>query len=108
MIKAECWSDDKCIEVKFDATEWFKQAMERHIIELAQCGLRGDYPSDNVAFFMADINKEVQHMFDYINFRANEADCGFECAVNIDDAMNWLTINRPHVAKKIQLTNNKK
>jgi hypothetical protein len=105
MIKAECWSDDKCIEVKFDATEWFKQAKDKHIIELAKCGWRGDYPSDNVAYFMADMNKDIQRMFDYINIRDQVIDCGFECSVNEDDAMNWLTINRPNVAEKIELTN---
>ena len=109
MIKAQCWSDDRCVEVDFDATEWFKQATTKEIIDLANCGWRGDYPSDAVAHYMAEHNKEVAEMFKYIEIR-NKSQIpdmmgGFECAVNEDDAMNWLTINRPHVAEKIELTN---
>lgn len=95
MIKAECHSDDRCIEVNFDATPWFEQASEKEILDLANCGWRGDYPSDAVAHFMADLNDEVAEMFSYLGMRAKIETIGFECSVNSEDALIWLRANRP-------------
>lgn len=105
MIKAQCWSDDRCVEVDFDATKWFKNATGREIIALKECGWRGDYASDAVAIYMADLNKDIAEMFEYIRIR-NKSQIpdmmgGFECAVNEYDAVKWLTKNRPHIAKKL-------
>lgn len=108
MIKAQCWSDDRCVEVDFDATRWFKQATIKSIISLANCGWRGDYPADAVAEYMADHNKDIAEMYKYIEIR-NKSQIpdmmgGFECVVDEDDAMNWLTINKPKVSEQIKLT----
>lgn len=99
MIKAECHTDDRNIEINFDATPWFEQATEEAILELARCGWRGDYPSDAVAEFMEDRNADVAFMFKYLH-TINDDRCkkdlgGFECSVNSADAHAWLHQNRP-------------
>ena len=101
MIKAECWSDDRCVEVKFDATPWFEKASEKEILDLAQCGWRGDYPADAVAHFMADLNDGVAEMFKYLELRARIEVIGFECSVNEAEAMVWLKANRPVLGTRI-------
>lgn len=95
MINAECHSDDRAVEVSFDATPWFEQANEEQILSLARCEWRGDYPSDAVAHFMAEKNEAVAEMFTYLELRGRIETIGFECSVNQDEAMNWLKANRP-------------
>ena len=92
MIKAECHSDDRKVEVNFDATQWFKQATEQNIIDLAKCEWRNDYPADEVAIYMADFNTKIKTMFDYI---AIVGEFGFECSVDEDDAKIWIKANLP-------------
>jgi hypothetical protein len=94
MIKAECHSDDRCVEVDFDATPWFEKASEKEVMSLFRCGWRGDYPSDAVAHFMADLNESIAEMFLYLGIRAKKEEIGFECSVNEEDAMIWLKANR--------------
>jgi hypothetical protein len=90
MIKAECHSDDRAVEVSFDATPWFEQASQEDIESLKECGWGGDYPADDVAIFMAEHNGEIQDMFKYIEFRHKIEHIGFECHVDSEDAEKWI------------------
>lgn len=104
MIKAECHSDDRCVEVDFDATPWFEAVPDRNIIDLAVCGWGGDYPADYVAEFMADRHDGIKEMYDYIEIRNRKRGrdmMGFECHVNPEDAMQWLRENRPELSRKV-------
>lgn len=102
-IKAECHSDDRIYEVKFDAIKWFKQADPKDIYALAACDWGGDYPADEVASFMAEHSEDIGAMFDYIaKVAGTRRACGFECHVESEDAMKWLTKNRPDVALKLR------
>jgi hypothetical protein len=94
MINAECHSDDRAVEVPFDATPWFDQANEEQVLSLARCEWRGDYPSDAVAHFMAEQNDGVAEMFKYLELRSRIETIGFECSVNEQEAMIWLKANR--------------
>lgn len=101
-VPAECHSDDHAVEVKFDATVWFKQATTKKIVELAECGWGGDYPADQVAQDMAGVNDEVKDMFTYVFARQKgRADVGYECHVNEDLAREWLKYHRPRVFAKL-------
>jgi len=95
MIKAECHSDDFAVEVSFDATEWFERATYKAILDLISCGWGGDYPSDDVAIFMADKNQEIAYMFKYVELRSKIEHLGFECHVDEDDATEWIKSNKP-------------
>jgi len=91
-IQAECHSDDRLYEVVFDAKLWFDQASPQAIVDLIACGCRGDYPADDVAIFMADIDEDVAQMFRYLEIlNGRVRDCiGFECSVNPDDIEKWM------------------
>jgi hypothetical protein len=98
VIKADCHSDDRIYEAKFDAVKWFEQAKPEEILALANCDWGGDYPADEVALFMAEHNEDIEAMFTYIDKVANtRRACGFECHVNEEDARKWLTANRPEI-----------
>jgi len=102
MIKAECHSDDRNVEVSFDAVPWFKVASKEDIMELATCGWGGDYPADDVAIFMSDHEQpHIADMFKYLEIihgDPSKKDAqGFECHVDRDDALVWLKTNRSDV-----------
>ena len=95
---AECHSDDRNVEVQFDAAPWFEQASKDDVMELASCGWGGDYPADDVAVHMADSVTRIADMFQYLEIIAHDRSkkdcCGFECHVERDDALIWLKKNR--------------
>lgn len=102
MIKAECHSDDRNVEIIFDATVWFEQAKDKAIIDLASCGWGGDYPADSVAEYMADHIEKIAFMFKYLEAIQNDwtkKDChGFECHILDEKAANvWISKNRPQI-----------
>ena len=105
MIGATCHSDDRVIEVDFDATKWFEEATDEDILELSDCGWGGDYPADSVAIFMADHNPEIESMFRYLEYisqrLSKEDESGFECHVDDADAKAWIKTNRPQLATKL-------
>ncbi len=94
MIKAEAHSDDHTMQVRFDATPWFRTASVASIVALADCGWGGDYPADEVAIALADSNRELRRLFSYIELIANDRSKkdvkGFECHISEKDAMVWL------------------
>lgn len=97
-IAASANSDDRHVEVHFDAAPWFQQASDREILELAQCEWGGDYPADYVAEHMAGHHAELKGMFDYISVAGTRRDpVGFECWIDADDARAWLNRHRPHL-----------
>lgn len=104
MIKAECHSDDRNIEVIFDATVWFDQAKDEAISALANCGWGGDYPADAVAQYMADYIDKIDFMFKYLETIRNDPtkkNCrGYECHI-LDEkaALQWILDNRPHLLR---------
>ena len=102
MIKAEVHSDDHAVEVDFDATLWFEQATEKQIEDLAITDFRFDYPSDDVAIFMAEHNEEIAGMFKYIEIRGRVETMGFGCSVEEDDAMKWIEANKPNMFELIK------
>lgn len=95
LIRAEAHSDDFAFRVDFDAGFWFEKATDKAIIDLIQCGFRGDYPADEVAIFMAKYDPRVRGLFGYIEATNAVHDIGFECAVDPDDAINWIEKHRP-------------
>lgn len=95
-IKAECYSDDRVFEVRFDALPFFQQASDEAILELARCGWGGDRPADEVAYFMEDLHPEIKDMLAY-SWRKGHV--GFEVHVDPTFAASWLKQNRPALLK---------
>jgi len=86
MIKAKAWSDDRNVEVEFDATPYFQQASALEILQLACCGWAGDYPADDVATYVAGGEPStgrggrpgLRRLFQYLEIIADDpakADC---------------------------------
>ena len=102
-ITAECHSDDRVVECRFDARSWFEKADAEDVLKLALCGWSGDYPADEVAMAAAGWNSGVKRMFDYIEFynESHKEHIGFECQVCSEEAMVWLEKNRPVIYGKV-------
>jgi len=104
-ITADVHSDDHVYDIIFNATLWFKQATAEEIQALADCDWHGDYPADVVAEFFDSVDHPVPdiiQMFKYLaGIRDTKGECGFECHVHKDLAMDWLKINRPSVAETL-------
>lgn len=98
-VSAQCWSDDRAVEVDFSAAPWLAQGGAEDIVALAACGWRGDYAADKVAEWEAERNGDVAVMFDYIQSRlkVTNSEVGFECAVDQSEAKSWLFKHRRDV-----------
>lgn len=104
-IFATAWSDDRVIEIEFDARPWFWTAETEEIVDLAKCGWRGSEPSDQVAMYMAEQHDGLADLFKYLELVNNRGSVretvGFECSVNEDEAVQWLEKHRPHAHKDV-------
>ena len=99
MIRAEAHSDDKAVEVNFDATPYFvKVAGDMEILNIIKCGFRGDYPTDRIAEEYPDLGSEtdrkIKELFKYVEIAGRVRDMGFEVSVDEDDLLKWIRHNR--------------
>jgi hypothetical protein len=95
-VPAKAYTDDRVIEVSFDAATWFQAATDVEIVQLAQCGYGGDYPADNVAIALATENEDLAELHRYLERRVDTRnECGFECHVDPAAALAWITQHRP-------------
>ena len=96
MITSRCKSDDFNIEIVFDATEYFEKMSDEEIAALSKCNWGGDYPADSVAEYFKETT--TTKLFDYIelmNSRDTNETVGFENHVDEQEALEWVSINRP-------------
>jgi len=100
MIHAEAHSDDYIAEVKFDAVQWFQNASDQEIVNLIKCDFGGDYAADDVVRYFIEKNTAVSDFFSYFDNKpimVNGDTVGFECHVDIEDAEEWILVNRPQL-----------
>jgi hypothetical protein len=95
-VDAEAHSDDRKIELDFNAAAWFEQASDQDIRDLAEIDWGGDYASDAVAQFYSD--SDLKKLFAYVGV---VDDCGYECNVVEESAMTWLRSHRPALADEL-------
>lgn len=100
-IPAKCHNDPRPqFQIDFDAVEWFQQATDQKIKDLADCDWHGNGTADDsVASFFRGKSAEVTGLFDYVrdfnlNKEPHEAILEFECSVDEDCAMDWLRLHR--------------
>lgn len=99
MIRAEAHSDDRAVEVSFDATPYFeKVAGDLEILNIIKCGFRGDYPTDCIAQNYPDngseTDRKLKEMFKYVEIAGRVRDMGFEVSVEEEDLLKWIRHNR--------------
>jgi len=105
-IIAEVHSDDRIVEVEFDASAWFKQASDKEILALADIEWGGNYEADNVASFY-EATPDVAEMFDYVHLlNSRSITMGFECNVDESSAMTWLKTNKQDIWAQILCATN--
>lgn len=101
-VEAECHSDDRVMQVQFDAAPWLAKASCDDIVKLVACEWKNDYPADEVAIWTAADNEDVAKMFSYLEMLGNaNRTMGFECSVNGKQAMKWIKKNRQDIYEKI-------
>lgn len=100
VITAEAHSDDRKVEVSFDASKYFLNALidgdlEKELCRLKDCDFGGDYPADEVAqFFFESTTKRIS---DYLNFSD-----GFECNIDVDSVKEWLKQYAPDLLSVLE------
>jgi hypothetical protein len=98
VIPAEAHSDDHAIKVEFDALPWFQQASEQEIRDLSACGWGGDYPADEIVFYLDETVPDLNKLIAYMHIIASDPakkDChGFECRVDESRVLEWLKQHR--------------
>ncbi len=106
VIPAECYTSDQLGDTWFDATEWFEQATDEEIQDLAACNWGGDNPADEIARFFRARNPKVESVFEHLKTandrrRFYEDETGFECHIDGSSGVNWLKINRPQLFNRL-------
>ena len=109
IIMTEAYSDDRVIQVSFNAAKWFEQASDQTILDLAECGWGGDYPADKIVDYydctdavLSKDHDKIKKLFTYLDaIRNTSSACGFECHVEEEAAMEWIKNNRPHLLGQI-------
>jgi hypothetical protein len=106
-VAAEVHTDDRCIEVKFDAAKWFETATAEDIMRLAEDGWGGHLGADAVAQDLDGRCPEVTKF--WVAKRAVDV-CrghtqGFECHVDETQAMKWLRKRRPEIITLLEDNN---
>lgn len=104
-IKAKAWSDDRKIEVAFDAKPWFRQASDDAILNLVIVGWGDAFEADIVAEYCEPWpGSTLDRLFKYlkvVNHPATGDIVGFECRVDQASAMVWLEEHRPDIYTRI-------
>jgi hypothetical protein len=102
LIRADIADDIGIYEQVFDAEAWFEQASDEEILELADTGFGGDYPADNVAYFMEDRHRGVARTLEYARIEGRDGAVGFEVHVDPGHAMAWIRFHRKHLLEHIE------
>lgn len=105
LVKARAFSDDKVIDVTFDAAPWLAKAAEADIYALAREEWGHDYAADRVASESQEWNLPLVKLFDYLDSISgvpskSEQD-GFEVEVDSAQAITWIEKNRPDLMPKL-------
>lgn len=104
VIKATAWSDNRAVEVAFNAEAYFTVAYDDEIMALAMIEWRGDVAADQVALYYEDRDYRLANLFHYIATTDLPKDLsGFECAVDEESAMAWLRQHREDLYWKIRV-----
>ena len=99
-IKAEVHTDDGLDVAHFDAASYFAdpETTDEDILALARCGFGGDYPADDVARYFDDKDAGVTELFKHHDaLVGTPRETGFECHVDVVDALAWIEAHRPHI-----------
>lgn len=100
-VQANFWTDDRAVEVSFDARPYLQQASNEALRKILEVGCSGGYCTDAVAEYMRDkhLNEDICEAFDYLHARNKSArdTVGFEVSVDQEEFYRWLDAHRTAV-----------
>lgn len=102
-VQAEFWTDDRVVEVKFDARPFLMQAHDKELVAIMEAGYRGDYATDAIAEFMGTHDDNLADGFKYLQTVQKSrrgSDIGFECSIHKEQFLQWLDSERPALLAK--------
>ncbi len=100
-VRANFHTDDRVKDFDFDASGWLAQAEDKDIRALFSCGLGGDYPADDIAYWMEPRDEAFKSAFVYLSaLQEANRDCGFEVRVDAGEFGRWMQLHRPAVLAK--------
>lgn len=101
-VRATAYSDDRIFEVSLLVAQWFAQASDKEILDLARVEWANEYAADQVALHFEETNDAMRSLLSYTrNTQGRRNPVGFECQVNGDDAIQWLKLHRPHLVGQV-------
>ena len=90
-VAASVQSDNGQHRAFFNAVPYLEQASAEEIAALVECDWGGDYPADEVARWMVDLDKGVAKVMR----RVEKDGLGFEVHIDDEEATTWLDTHRP-------------
>jgi len=98
-IAAMVRSDDHHTCSSFECQDWFAQASDEDILQLADEGFKHEVMSDNVAKFFDGKKPGVTSTLGYVRSYVNstEKEMGFGCEIDVENALSWIKANRLHL-----------
>jgi len=97
-IMATCQTDDRVLEVTFDATAWFAQATDDQILALSRHNWCHCEVADTVAEHFRDgMTAGIFHYLEILQKHRPELAVGYEVKVNPAHAIWWVIQFRRHV-----------
>lgn len=97
-VSAEFWTDDRAVEVTFDARPYLIQASKQELVGIIEAGYSGDYSTDAIAEFCESLVPEISEGFAYIHTvqksHSKLQDVGFECSINAVEYLHWMAAYR--------------
>lgn len=95
-VKGFFYTDDRVQDFEFDAAAWLQSASDQAITALLGCGLGGDYPADEIAYWMETRDAAFKEAFVYLGaLQKARRECGFEVRVEAESFGRWVQENRP-------------
>lgn len=102
VIRAEMHDDEFRTSARFDATEWFEQASDKDILDLAEIDWREGPAADSIAEFFEGFHVGTPDTVDDVFRTVNVLDTDYEVSVEPEGAIRWVEKNRPHLMDAIQ------
>ncbi len=90
-VQGDVRTDNDHFHAQFNAIPYLQQASVGDLRKLADCNFQSDYPADDVAWWMRDIDNDVA----CVMYEVESDSLGFEVHINEDMARAWLDAARP-------------
>lgn len=99
-IPAYARSLDGVFEARFDALPYFLDADDQELMELYKADFSG-LPAAELAYSLRDL-EDLARLFAQVERVHDGVSLGFQCEVEREPALEWISANRPELAARIE------